>query len=230
MNPVAVVSADPALASEVRALLESNGHPAWLAADGPDAAERLRREKPSLVVLAGPAPARAKALLAALRGSPSPGALSVFVVCPKEKPETSAELLEAGADDCLCRGFSARLFLARARSLLRRQVWNGALASPPTALRAGALELRLLERTATVGGKPVALTHLEFDLLAYLLARPGQAVARAELLKSVWNLPPEVETRTLDKHVESVRRKLGREARLLQTVHGVGYRLSASEA
>jgi DNA-binding response OmpR family regulator len=88
------------------------------------------------------------------------------------------------------------------------------------------VELRLIARQALVGGRPVVLTRLEFDLLAEFLKHPDRAFKREELLAAVWNYPEGVATRTLDKHVESLRRKLPGCADCLQTVHGVGYRFT----
>ncbi|MDE2142930.1 MAG: winged helix-turn-helix transcriptional regulator, partial [Elusimicrobia bacterium] len=85
-------------------------------------------------------------------------------------------------------------------------------------------------RQAVISDKPVELTRLEFDLLAHLMRHQERAFKREELLAAVWNYPDGVETRTLDKHVESLRRKLGSGGLLLQTVHGVGYRFAAASA
>jgi DNA-binding response OmpR family regulator len=77
---------------------------------------------------------------------------------------------------------------------------------------------------------PIELTRLEFDLLAHLMRHRDRAFKREELLAAVWNYPDGVETRTLDKHIESLRRKMGIASDLLQTVHGVGYRFSPSQS
>ena len=119
------------------------------------------------------------------------------------------------------------IFLARVRTLLRRTVWAGdAPEETITVLVGGPIELKLVSRQALVLGKPIELTRLEFDLLAHMLKHPDRAFKREELLAAVWNYPGSVETRTLDKHIESLRRKVGPCATLIKTVHGVGYRFT----
>jgi DNA-binding response OmpR family regulator len=78
-------------------------------------------------------------------------------------------------------------------------------------------------RRVHLGDDEVHLTRIEFDLLAFLVARPGAAVARETLLEHVWGWASDVESRTVDSHVKALRRKLGSE--LIRTVHGVGYAL-----
>ncbi|MDE2143814.1 MAG: response regulator transcription factor, partial [Elusimicrobia bacterium] len=136
---------------------------------------------------------------------------------------------DAGADDVIHRPFQPPVFLARVRTLLRRVVWAGeAPEETVTVLVGGPIELRLVSRQAMISEKPVELTRLEFDLLSHVMRHQDRVFKREELLAAVWNYPDGVETRTLDKHVESLRRKLGPAAPLLQTVHGVGYRFSPS--
>ena len=157
--------------------------------------------------------------------------LPVLCVDPKSTASEGVSLLDAGADDVIHRPFQPPIFLARVRTLLRRVVWAGeAPEEIVTVLVGGPIELRLVSRQAVISNKPVELTRLEFDLLAHLMRHQERAFKREELLAAVWNYPDGVETRTLDKHVESLRRKLGVAAPLLQTVHGVGYRFSPAPA
>ena len=153
--------------------------------------------------------------------------LPVLCVDPKAGADETVALLDAGADDAITRPFQPPIFLARVRTLLRRVVSAGDLQEETvTVVTGGPIELKLVSRQALVVGKPVELTRLEFDLLAHLIKHPDRAFKRDELLAAVWNYPGSVETRTLDKHVESLRRKVGACAPLIQTVHGVGYRFS----
>ncbi|TBR25764.1 winged helix family transcriptional regulator [bacterium] len=89
--------------------------------------------------------------------------------------------------------------------------------------------MSLVERTVRVDGAEVPLTRLEFELLAFLLKNKDRVLKRVEILEAVWKYPQEVETRTLDKHVETLRRKLGDSGRRLKTIHGVGYRFFDAE-
>jgi len=170
------------------------------------------------------------ALLRGLRANAKTRALPVLQVDPSGSMKDIVEFLDAGADDFAAKPFNDDIFLARVRTLLRRSLWSGHLpADPVVSLGAGPVSLSLVERTARVGEAEVALTRLEFELLAFLLKNKDRVLKRVEILEAVWKYPQEVETRTLDKHVETLRRKLGEAGRLLKTIHGVGYRFFDAE-
>ena len=99
-----------------------------------------------------------------------------------------------------------------------------------TRLDAGELSIHLVERVVRVSGEERILTRLEFDLATYLVRNKDKALTRAEILDAVWKYPQDVETRTLDKHVETLRRKLSPAGARIRTVHGVGYRFLDPEA
>ena len=171
----------------------------------------------------------ATTLVKSIRGDSSLSRLSILCVHPQGNVSTGVACLDAGADDFISRPFNAQIFLARVRTLLRRRILSGGLDEDEiTVLRRGPLTMNLISRQTSLAGIPLVLTRLEFDLLAFLARVAGQAVQRQDILKSVWNYPDEVVTRTLDKHVETLRRKLGDFGPCLQTVHGVGYRLDPS--
>ena len=103
---------------------------------------------------------------------------------------------------------------------------------PPTDLVVGGLRLSPQRRTAFLDGEPLDLTPREFDLLAYLMERPGVVVSKRELLTEVWRLPPSGADKTVDVHLSWLRRKLGETAaapRYLHTVRGVGVKLVPPE-
>ncbi|MCR4294783.1 MAG: response regulator transcription factor [Elusimicrobia bacterium] len=228
---IAVAASDPRFRAQLAGLLESNGHKVVEAEARPEALADLRAAAPHLLVVASAADGAAAAFIRALRAQPDMRLLPVLCVDPKAGSSDTVALLDAGADDAITRPFQPPIFLARVRTLLRRVVWAGdAPEETVTVLIGGPIELKLVSRQALVVGKAVELTRLEFDLLAHLLKHPDRAFKREELLASVWNYPGNVETRTLDKHVESLRRKVGSCAPLIQTVHGVGYRFNPGDA
>jgi two-component system alkaline phosphatase synthesis response regulator PhoP len=229
---VAVASEDARFREQLGALLAGQGYRVQPISSLAQIHAVLRSAKPHLLVIAhegseGPV----SAALRRLRENPELRRLPVLCIDPKAGAVEGVLLLDAGADDVIHRPFQPPVFLARVRTLLRRVVWGGeAPEETVTVLSGGPVELRLVSRQAIVAGRTLELTRLEFDLLAHLLKHPERAFKREELLAAVWNYPTGVETRTLDKHVESLRRKLGAAAAFVQTVHGVGYRFSPPDA
>ncbi len=126
---------------------------------------------------------------------------------------------DEGADEHFAKPLDARLLLARVANLLAR----GRRGNPAGEMISwGPLEIAPDEHRATLSGKPVALTHLEMRLLLAFLRQPGRVLVRSALLQSVWDSPA-IATRTVDKHVENLRRKLPPFGRKVETVVGVGY-------
>lgn len=130
--------------------------------------------------------------------------------------------LEVGADDYVVKPFLAHEVVARVRAQLRRA--RGFDADAAT-LRVGLVELDRRARRCTIGGAGVELTRREFDLLETMLASPGRAFTRDQLLDEVWG-SRFVSEKTIDVHIVGLRRKLGGALRI-STLRGVGYRLEA---
>lgn len=228
---IAVGADEAKFRAQLKGLLEGNGHQVVEFTAAAAALAGLRAAKPHLLVVAGAAGGGAAEFVRGLRAQPDMRLLPVLCIDPKAGAGDTVALLDAGADDAITRPFQPPIFLARVRTLLRRVVWAGdAPEETVTVLTGGPIELKLVSRQAIIVGRPVGLTRLEFDLLAHMLKHPDRAFKREELLAAVWNYPGNVETRTLDKHVESLRRKVGSCADLIQTVHGVGYRFTPAVA
>lgn len=132
--------------------------------------------------------------------------------------------LELGADDYVTKPFSPRELVARVTSVLRR---SQGIPDDVTSLVVGAVRLDPAERRVYCAGSEVELTATEFDLLGYLMRRPGRVFSREQLISEVWGYSAAGGVRTVDVHIAQVRAKLG-SASPIRTVRGVGYAVDST--
>lgn len=149
----------------------------------------------------------------------------VIIATARDDDTSAIRLLNAGADDYVVKPYSIEHLEARIRAVLRR----GNSASVSSILRVGDLEIDARSREARLDGSVLDLSPKEFDLLLLLAERSGQVVSKREILAEVWREPYGGSERTVDVHLSWLRKKLGESAsvpRYLQTVHGVGIKLT----
>ena len=130
--------------------------------------------------------------------------------------------LELGADDYVTKPFSPRELVLRVKGLLRRH--SAAPEAKADRIQIGELTIDLPRHEVRVSNRRVELTATEFKLLTVLAQRRGRVQSRDQLLRDVWEYDSVIDTRTVDTHMRRVREKLGKAARHLETVRGVGYR------
>jgi len=153
---------------------------------------------------------------------------AIIVLSSRDGEADRVAALETGADDYVTKPFSPREIVARVRAVLRRAAPPpGGGAQPATA----PLPLTIDEATrrAHVHGRSIELTRVEFDLLACMLGAPGRVFTRAQLIDRVWGDGFAITDRTIDSHVKGLRKKVaeaGGDAALIETVRGVGYRVT----
>jgi len=222
---VLVVDDEVNLLHSVAYSLRKEGHEVLTAADGEEALSKARAEKPDLLVLDIMLPKMDG--FEVCRRLRAESTLPILMLTAKDSEIDRVVGLELGADDYLTKPFSMRELLARVKAMLRRA--SMVQAAPPAAevLTAGELVVDAGRRRVLCGGREIALKPKEFDLLAFLIARPGRVFTRDALLEQVWGYDYPGITRTVDAHVRSLREKLGDDAespRWIETVRGVGYR------
>jgi DNA-binding response OmpR family regulator len=226
---VLVIEDEQTIAQAVAARLRSEGFAVEVATDGEAGVEAHHRLRPDLVVLDLMLPGLdgLEVCRRIQRDHPVP----VLVLTARDTEDDLVTGLAAGADDYLTKPFSGRELVARIRALLRRadRAAAGSTATgAPTTLTVADLRIDVGARTVERAGVTVHLTPTEFDLLVFLVRRPGQVFTRAQLLTDVWGYRDGSGARTVDSHVRALRAKLGPDA--VRTVHGVGYGLGATVA
>jgi len=155
---------------------------------------------------------------------------AVIVLSSRDGEADRVAALETGADDYVTKPFSPREIVARVRAVLRRAAPAPSSAAPtPAAPSSVPLTTDEATRRATVHGRLMDLTRVEFDLLACMLGAPGRVFTRAQLIDRVWGDGFAITDRTVDSHVKGLRKKVaeaGGDAGLVETVRGVGYRVT----
>jgi DNA-binding response OmpR family regulator len=228
MATVLLVEDDHVVRGAMLRSLTDRGHAVHAVATALDALRRVAAETPDLVVLDLGLPDLDGAdALRMLRGITD---VPIIIATARDDEGEIVRLLRAGADDYMVKPFTGAHLDARITSVLRRA--GRASRTEPITLEVGRLRVDLGQRLAQLDGTPLNLTRKEFDLLAYLAARPGHVVSRRELLEEVWRQPSIGEDQTIDVHLYWLRRKMGETAakpRYLHTVRGVGFRLVAPD-
>jgi two-component system phosphate regulon response regulator PhoB len=196
---------------------------------GPDALASARQDPPALIVLDLNLPGMSGfEVLEQLRASDATRHVPVLMLTARRDEHDRIRGLSLGADDYLTKPFSAQELVLRVGAILRRVAAGGAAAGD--VLRVGAIHIDRAAHEVTVDGRPVELTPTEYKLLLTLAERRGRVQGRAHLLETVWDAAPDIQTRTVDMHVQRLRAKLGAAGDLVETVRGFGYRLRAAPA
>ena len=223
---VLIVEDEPAIAELLSVNLRHNGFQAVWAIDADSAQRELDEILPDVILLDWMLPGESGLSLARRwRSSPRSKAVPIIMLTARGDEADRVAGLDAGADDYLVKPFSPRELLARIRAVLRRR-------QPELAggqVQVG--ELRLDADTYRVSwhGQSLKLGPTEFKLLHHLMRHPERVHTRGMLLDKVWGDHVYIEERTVDVHVKRLREALGEAGRMIETVRGAGYRLTAQE-
>ena len=166
------------------------------------------------------------AILKKLRENEKTAGLPVIFVTAKTTELDKVRGLDSGADDYLTKPFGIMELISRVKAVLRRSERS----VPSNIIEIGKLKVDLVQRRVYVDMKEVALTFKEFELLKYLTTHRGAAIPRSELMDKIWGIDFEGESRTLDVHIMTLRKKLGDAGDYIRTVKNVGYRIEEAQS
>jgi DNA-binding response OmpR family regulator len=225
---VLVVEDEPELAGLIRREIEAAGHSVTGAADGPSAVQLVEQVDPDIVLLDVMLPGYDG--IEVLRRVRLTSSVPILMLTARSTELDKVLGLELGADDYLTKPFSMRELQARVGAILRRAErirQSSETESGTVVMTFPGLTIDVAAHAVVVDGKDLALTATEFSLLRLLAANPGRVFSREFLLEEIWGGESVVFDRTVDSHIQRLRKKLGVAGDLIETVWGVGYRFSA---
>ena len=223
-----VVDDEPDIVALVAYHLAKAGYRVSTASSGTDALTLARQERPALIVLDLMLPGLdGFEVLERLRADEATHGVAVLMLTARKEEPDRIRGLSLGADDYLTKPFSPQELVLRVGAILRRVA--AGQQPDPDLLAVGALTIDRSAHRVSVDGQAVELTPTEFKLLLTLAERRGRVQARGHLLETVWEAAPDIQTRTVDMHVQRLRAKLGQSGELIETVRGFGYRLRAPQ-
>jgi DNA-binding response OmpR family regulator len=232
MTHILVVEDNADLAYGLRNNLEIEGYEVELAGDGLSGLAQARARHPDLLVLDLMLPgADGFRVLKSLRDEGA--TFPVLVLTARGEEADKVRGLKLGADDYVTKPFGVLELLARVEALLRRSQPRNGNGGAHEVFRFGDVEVRTATHAVLRGGREVALTPKEYDLLVALLRRGGAVAPRIELMTEVWGYSAAVLSRTVDTHIAELRRKLEPEEAdplHILTVRKIGYRLNTTPA
>lgn len=219
-----IIEDDATIRTAVIRALTARGHSTMSSPTALDGLQSIVAQAPDVVLLdLGLPDLDGQALLAMIRAVSS---VPVIVVSARDDGPEIVKALDAGADDYLVKPYASDQLDARIRAVLRRVEAD----VPVGPVVVGGLVIDERTRTVSLNGRDLELSPKEFELLAYLAARPGTVVGKKELLANVWHLPYGGADKTVDVHLHWLRRKLGETAETpvyLHRIRGVGVKLVA---
>lgn len=225
---ILVVDDEPDILEMIRYHLEKNGYDVRTAGDGESALKLCQQEPPDLMILDIMLPGiDGHHVCYRLKSNDALRHVPVIMLTAKSEETDEVVGLKIGADDYITKPFSPRILLARVEAILRREAASERAASDDV-IRRDLLEIYPKRHEVLVDKKPVRLTPAEFNILVYLAGRPGLVFSRQQIIETARGQDVIITERTVDVHIATLRKKLGRSAALIETVHGIGYKFRGS--
>lgn len=204
--------------------LKKEGFKTLSAHDGEDALDLVNKEHPDLIILDLMLPVMdGLEVCKILKNNTKTTSIPIIMLTAKSQESDKIIGLELGADDYVTKPFSPRELIARIKAVLRRIKEKD---KPPEVLKKGDLTIDFSKISVAIKGKPIELTSKEFELLKTLINAEGRVLSRDYLLDTIWGFDHamEIQTRTVDVHIRTLRKKLKSEAKRIITVKNYGYR------
>jgi two-component system, OmpR family, phosphate regulon response regulator PhoB len=226
---ILVVDDEPDIVALVAYHLAKTGYRVSTASNGTDALHIARQERPSLLVLDQMLPGMSGFdVLSSIRAEDGTRHIAVLMLTARKEEQDRIRGLSLGADDYLTKPFSPQELVLRVGAILRRT--NSVTEGPVDVLQIGAIKIDRSAHRVAIAEGDVELTPTEYKLLLTLAERRGRVQARGHLLETVWEAAPDIQTRTVDMHIQRLRTKLGDAGDLIETVRGFGYRMRGASA
>ena len=230
---ILIVDDEPDIRELIDINLQREGFTTDTAADATEALEKIEAEAPALIILDLMLPdLSGTEVCRRVRDNPATRNVPIIILSARGEEIDRVVGFEVGADDYVVKSnLSVRELTLRVRAVLRRKQTTPEGRAPEqegTQLRFGDLVIDEGAHRVFVADEEVSLTATEFKLLWSLASREGRVQTRGTLLEDVWEMPPDLNTRTVDTHVKRLREKLGEAAAHVETVRGVGYRFNRS--
>jgi len=163
-------------------------------------------------------------ILKRLRSQENTRDIPVIMLTAKGTELDKVKGLDLGADDYMAKPFGILELISRVRAVLRRSTQTKSEETEIPSLTMGTVVMDDQRHVVTANGNTVELTFKEYELLKLLMSRPGTVYSRQQILEKIWGIDFDMDTRTVDMHVKTLRQKLGDQGSIVQTVRNVGYK------
>lgn len=188
--------------------------------------DAVKKQQPDLLLLDIMLPEEdGISILKSLRANSKTSSIPVIMLTAKDSEFDVVTGLDAGADDYVTKPFGMMSLISRIKAVLRRYEKNDV---KKEIIEAGGIKIDENQHTVFAGSAQLFLTVKEFDLLLLLMKNQGIVLTRDKLLESVWDLSTDVESRTVDVHIRTLRHKLGEYENNIETIRGIGYKFNSS--
>ena len=223
MQKIYIVEDDKNIAEIEQFALKNAGYSVEIFKKAKDFEEKIKAEYPDLVILDVMLPDRdGLSILRDLRTGAGTAKIPIIMVTAKTTEMDKVKGLDQGADDYITKPFGIMELISRVKAVLRRAGLDDATMN----LEFEGIVLDDAKHQVTIDGNPCELTFKEYELLKMLMQNSGIVLQRGQILDRVWGIDYEGESRTLDMHIKTLRKKMDDKGALVQTVRNVGYTLN----